>query len=89
MVRYTLLRTLIFFGVLALLWLVGLRGRDNVLPLVMASALISMLVSYFVLKPFRQDYSREIAEKLEARAAKKQSAPSDEAAEDAEDETYR
>jgi hypothetical protein len=48
-----------------------------------------MVVSYVVLKPFRQDYSREIAEKLEARAAKKQSAPSDEAAEDAEDETYR
>ena len=84
MVRYSLLRLLIFFGVLALLWLLGLRDRDEQLILVVAAALISMVISYFVLRRFREDYSRQIAQRLERRAAEKQkrAAMSDEAAED-------
>ena len=29
MLRYTVLRLLVFFGVLSLLWLLGLRDRDQ------------------------------------------------------------
>jgi hypothetical protein len=95
MLRYSLLRLLIFFGVLALLWLLGLRDRDEQLILVVGAALLSMVISYFVLRRFREDYSREIAQKLERRAEakqKKRAAQNDEAAEDAEargDEEYR
>jgi hypothetical protein len=84
MLRYTLLRILIFFGVLALLWLLGLRDRDEQLILVVAAALVSMVISYFALRPFREEYSRQIAQRLEARAAAKQQRDADEAAEDAE-----
>lgn len=84
MLRYSLLRLLIFFGVLALLWLLGLRERDEQIILVVAAALISMVISYFVLRRFREDYSRQIAQRLERRAEEKQkrAAMSDEAAED-------
>lgn len=84
MLRYSLLRLLIFFGVLALLWLLGLRERDEQIVLVVAAALISMVISYFVLRRFREDYSRQIAQRLERRAEEKQkrAAMSDEAAED-------
>ena len=51
MVRYTLLRTLVFFGCLLILWLAGLRSRDQLFLLVAGAALISMVVSYFVLRP--------------------------------------
>lgn len=34
MVRYTLLRTLVFFGCLLILWLAGLRSRDQLFLLV-------------------------------------------------------
>ncbi len=84
MLRYTLLRILIFFGVLALLWLLGLRDRDEQLILVVLAALVSMVISYFALRPFREEYSRQIAQRLEARAAAKQQRDADEAAEDAE-----
>jgi Flp pilus assembly protein TadB len=94
MVRYSVLRLLIFFGTLAALWLLGLRDRDEQLILLVLAAAISMVVSFFVLKPFREDYSRQIAERLERRAQAKQQArqqapragTSDESAEDAEDE---
>ncbi|HPB71478.1 MAG TPA: DUF4229 domain-containing protein [Phycicoccus sp.] len=85
MLRYTLLRTLVFFGCLMVFWLVGLRGRDNLIPLVLAAALSSMIISFFALRPFRQKYSEEIAEKLQHRAERKQHVHSDEAVEDAED----
>lgn len=89
MVRYSLLRILIFFGVMSALWLLGLRDRDEQLMLLVLSALISMAISVVVLKRFREDYSRQLAERLERRAqAKQQQAAgrSDERAEDAEDE---
>lgn len=91
MVRYTLLRLLIFFGCMALLWLIGLRDKEEALTLVALAALLSMVISYFALKPMRQAYSAEIAEKLEARVERKRvkHGPTDEDAEDAEDESYR
>ncbi|HET6693881.1 MAG TPA: DUF4229 domain-containing protein [Pedococcus sp.] len=87
MVRYTVLRLLIFFGVLAALWLLGLRDRDEQLLLLVLSAVISMAISLVVLKRFRDDYSEQIAERLQRRAEAKQQRArrSDEQAEDAED----
>lgn len=84
MVRYTLLRSVVFFGVLLVLWLVGLRGRDNLIPLVIGAAVISMVISYFALRRYREAYSREIADRLEARAARNQRRHTDEVDEDAE-----
>lgn len=88
MVRYSVLRLLIFFGVLAALWLLGLRGPDQQLLLLVLAAAISMAISVVVLRPFREDYSRQLAQRLEGRARAKQqrSAGSDELAEDTEDE---
>lgn len=88
MVRYSLLRILIFFGVMAALWLLGLRERDEQLLLLALSALISMAISVVALKRFREDYSQQLAERLERRAQAKQQrgARADEQAEDAEDE---
>ena len=82
------LRLLIFFGVLSLLWLLGLRDRDEQMMLLVLSALISMVLSYFVLARFRVESTRRLAEAVERRAAAKQarSGESDEALEDAEDE---
>jgi len=87
-VRYSVLRLLIFFGVLAALWLLGLRGPDQQLLLLVLAAAISMAISVVVLRPFREDYSRQLAQRLEARARAKQqrSTGADELAEDSEDE---
>ena len=92
MLRYTLLRTLVFFGCLLVGWLAGLRGQENLIPLVLVAAIASMVISYFALRRFREDYSRQIDDKLQERAERKQHLHGDEAAEDAEDEghpTYR
>lgn len=90
MLRYSLLRILVFFGVLSALWLAGLRDQHEQIPLLVLSALISMVLSYFVLARFREDSTRHLQERMERRAAAKQqrrASDSDEAAEDAEDET--
>ncbi len=88
MVRYSLLRILIFFGVMSALWLLGLRDRDEQLLLLILSALISMAISVVALRRFREDYSQQLAERLERRAqAKQRGGRSDEQAEDAEDES--
>ena len=71
MLRYTLLRTLIFFGCLGVAWLAGLRGQENLIPLVLVAAIGSMIISFVALRPFREQYSAEIAEKLQARAEAK------------------
>lgn len=93
MLRYSLLRLLIFFGCVAVLWLIGLRTRDDLGLLVLGSALLSLVISYFALRPFRQAYSQEIAEKLQSRADAREAKKVDETAEDAEtgdaDEGFR
>jgi membrane protein implicated in regulation of membrane protease activity len=94
MLRYTVLRLLIFFGVLSLFWLLGLRDRDQQWMLLVLSALVSMVLSYFVLARFREESTRQLAERVQRRTAAKQAAAAaghgtvhgaDEAAEDAED----
>lgn len=91
MLRYSVLRLLIFFGVLSLLWLLGLRDQDQQWMLLVLSALISMVLSYFVLARFREESTAELARRIEHRAQAKQARTradtgADEAAEDAEDE---
>ena len=86
MLRYTLLRALIFFGVMALLYLLGLRDRDQQWMLLVLSALISMVLSYFVLARFREESTQRIAQAVERRTAAKQHKGRDESDEDAEDD---
>ena len=88
MLRYTVLRLLIFFGCLAFFWLVGLR--NNEILLLAVSAVVSVVLSYFLLRSQRDRFSEQIADRLERRQARRQAAwtagsdESDEAAEDAE-----
>lgn len=86
--RYTVLRLLVFFGCLALLWLLGLRSRDEALLLVVGAALLSMVVSFFALRRFREEYSAQVAQAIEQRTAAKRArsgdARTDEEAEDDE-----
>jgi hypothetical protein len=88
--RYTVLRLLIFFGCLAFFWLVGLR--NNEILLLAVSAAVSLALSYFLLRSQRDRFSEQIADRLERRQARRQAAwtaaaesdQSDEAVEDAE-----
>jgi uncharacterized protein DUF4229 len=100
MLRYTVLRLLVFLGCLAALWLVGLRDRDELLLLVFGAGLLSAVISIFALRRFRDDYAAQVQAKVEARAAARRDHPhaegsdgSDEDAEDAEvsgdDGTFR
>lgn len=82
MVRYTLLRFLIFFGCLGLLWLLGLRNRSQQPWLLVGAATLSVLISYFALRPLRQDTVDKLSNRVEGRLAAKR-ADSDEAIEDA------
>ena len=88
MLRYSLLRLLVFLGCVSLLWLVGLRDRDQLFLLVVGAALLSAVISYFALRRFREDYSAQLARTIEQRSAARRTArptPSqDEIAEDAE-----
>ena len=58
--RYTLLRIMVFFGTLCLLYLVHLRG----FWLIAVSLLGSMLISFFLLRRPREELSRTIAAKV-------------------------
>jgi mannitol-specific phosphotransferase system IIBC component len=88
--RYTLYRLLIFFGCLLFFWLVGLRN-DQVL-LLLVSAVVSVVLSFFLLRSQRDQFSAQIADRMEKRQAAKREAQgptdldpdSDEAVEDAE-----
>jgi type II secretory pathway pseudopilin PulG len=88
MLRYAVLRLLVFLAALALLWLLGLRGEENLVLLVVGAALLSMVISFVALRRFREDTSARIAERLEHRAesrrATAQGPSADELAEDAE-----
>jgi hypothetical protein len=84
-VRYSLLRILIFFGFVLLFWLIGLR--DNPVLLIGASAIASAAASYILLRGMRDEITTKLVERHEARAEGRQQPDptSDEAAEDAED----
>jgi hypothetical protein len=83
MARYTVLRLMIFFGLLCALYLLGLREW----LLLGLAALGSMAVSYFVLRGPRAQFSASIAHHLDDRAQRAEKAHPheiDAAAEDAE-----
>lgn len=86
MARYSVLRLMIFFGLLCALWLLGLRGW----LLLGLSALGSMVVSFFVLRGPRAQFSANIAHRLDERARRAELAGAhksdkgDQIAEDAE-----
>ena len=88
MLRYTVFRLLIFFGCLVFFWLVGLRN-DQVL-LLLVSATVSVVLSFFLLRSQRDRFSEQIADKIEKRQEAKRAAreagelETDEDAEDAE-----
>ena len=86
MVRYLILRTLIFVGCLAATWLLALRDREEQPLAVVIAAVASLAISAVVLKPFRQQASAAIAERVDQRVGRKRDAGGDEAAEDAEQE---
>lgn len=65
--RYTLLRLLIFFGSLSLLWLLGLRSHDALPWLVVGAAVVSMIVSAVVLRPMREQYIADVSERMARR----------------------
>ena len=84
MARYTVLRLMIFFGLLCALWLLGLRDVGQRWWLLGLSALGSMVVSYFVLRGPRAQFSASIARHIDSRAARADRAHTDETVEDAE-----
>lgn len=79
MARYTVLRLLIFFGVLCALWLAQLRGWQ----LLLLSAVVSAIISVFVLAGPRE----QVAQKLEEKVTERRERTDDHrTAEDEEDE---
>jgi len=89
MARYTVLRLMIFFGLLCVLWLLGLRDASQRWWLLGLSALGSMAVSYFVLQGPRAQFSASIARRVDERARRAELGRThdiDEVAEDTEAE---
>jgi hypothetical protein len=87
MARYTVLRLMIFFGLLCAFWLVGLRDHSQRGWLLGLSAVGSMVVSYFVLQGPRAQFSTSIARRVDERAQRAEQAHAndiDGIAEDAE-----
>ncbi|MBM6399914.1 DUF4229 domain-containing protein [Phycicoccus sonneratiae] len=86
--RYSVLRLMIFLGCLLVLWLVGLRDEEDYVLLVVLAALASMVISYVALRRFREAYSDQLARTVERRAAARRERAGhpvgDEEAEDAE-----
>ena len=61
-------------------------GMDQQWMLLVLSALVSMVISYFVLARFREESTRQLQERVERRTAAAQAKGVDETAEDAEDD---
>lgn len=89
MVRYTVLRLLIFFGFLTLFWLIGLR--NNPVLLLVAAAIASAAASYVLLRGMRDEVTARLMERHEAKLqARQQRGPAiDELAEDREADAER
>jgi hypothetical protein len=87
MLRYTVLRLLIFFGFTLLFWLVGLR--NDVALLIIFAAVASAVTSYFLLRGMRDEMTTKLMDRHEARmrAKAERGASVDEVAEDAEVES--
>lgn len=88
MLRYSLLRTMLLFGCMLALYLVGVH--DPVL-LIALTAVTSIVLSYFVLKGPREAMARTVAERAALRLQHQpvDSFDEDAAVEDLEDEQRR
>ncbi len=80
--RYTVLRLLVFFGFLIVLWLLQLRG----IWLVVIAGIMSAITSYFLLQGPRAELSRKIEARVERRARRAEEHRT--AEEDEDDEVY-
>ena len=73
---------------LAVITVDRILGPESIDDLVVAAALLSAVISYFGLRRFREEYSAQLAERIERRSATRQAAgptrSADEVAEDAE-----
>lgn len=81
--RYSVLRLLLFFGCLLILWLVGLRDPAWLL---VATALTSVTLSFFLLRAPREQLAQGLADRVAGRlpGAGGHGPPTDAVAEDAE-----
>lgn len=68
-VRYSVLRFLIFFGCVLALWLVGLRSAAHLPWLVVGAAVLSIIISTLALAPLRREYTEDLIARREAKAA--------------------
>lgn len=66
MARYAVLRLLVFFGVLCALWLTQLRGW----ALLVLSAVVSAIISTFLLAGPREVVAQKLEQKVTERRAK-------------------
>lgn len=93
MVRYTLLRLLIFFGFVLLFWLLGMRGTSEMgrLLLIGSAAIASAAASYVLLRGMRDEMTATLVARHEAKLQARQHGftDADEQAEDAEIERDR
>ena len=65
--RYSLLRLLLLFGCMLVLWLVGVR---NPVLLLLATAVSSIALSYVVLRGPREALARDLADHVDQRLAR-------------------
>lgn len=91
MVRYTLLRLLIFFGFVLFFWLIGLRDSSETgrLMLIGAAVIASAATSYVLLRGMRDEMTAKLVARHEERLRAKQEGyhDLDTEAEDSEIET--
>jgi hypothetical protein len=63
LLKYSVMRLALFVAAMGLLWLVQIKGLLNIL----LAALISLLLSYLLLRRPREELSQQIAEKVASR----------------------
>jgi hypothetical protein len=68
MLRYSLLRIMLLFGCMLVLWLVGVRDP---VWLLLTTAVSSVALSYVVLRGPREELARQLAAKVDERTARR------------------
>jgi antibiotic biosynthesis monooxygenase (ABM) superfamily enzyme len=73
MLRYSLLRIMLLFGCLLVLWLLGawLPALRDPVWLLLGTAVTSVALSYFVLRGPREALARQLADKVDQRTARR------------------
>jgi hypothetical protein len=75
MLRYSLLRIMLLFGCMLVLWLIGawVPALRNPVWLLFGTAVTSVTLSYFVLKGPREALALQLAAKVDQRTARRRS----------------